>query len=137
MLNVELFLIYKYFLMNKYIMFEDDSPVIQYNDKDYNTEGKYFKADDDELLIIMLYAPYCHFCQEKKDRWNKLGEIINKDYKGDKCKIVAVDVDKNKVIGADLNIQSIPKFMLQYNKKGRILSEKEQENIISDILTNL
>lgn len=69
-------------------------------------------SQDNEILLIDFYAPWCAPCQELMPRIDK----ISKKYTN-KVKVVKIDVDQNPQLVKSLGINSIPTLYIYKNGK--------------------
>lgn len=96
-------------------------------------KSAYFKMLEKENLVLVDFsAEWCGPCKAMKPILSQLKSQV-----GDKARIVKVDVDKNKAIASQLNIQGVPTLILY--KKGEIVWRQSgvfQANELEQIINN-
>lgn len=113
-------------------MFENSS-VIQLSDDLYKNRSFDLPALKGKDVMVLLYAPYCPHCRDKEQAWRALGDLFNNGkLSKENCVFGSVDVTENNKISDDLNVSSIPRFVMQ-DSNGDI-KEVERE-YMDDILS--
>lgn len=67
---------------------------------------------DGKLVLVDFYADWCGPCQSMMPTVQK----VAKEY-GNKLSVVKINIDKNQGLAANLNIRSVPTFMLYRDGK--------------------
>jgi thioredoxin 1 len=69
-------------------------------------------VNDDQLVLVDFYAPWCNPCRLMSPHIEKIAQM----YKG-KVKVVRINVDENKVMSQLLNIKYLPTVYLYKDRK--------------------
>ena len=67
---------------------------------------------DGQLVLVDFYADWCGPCQSMMSTIQK----ISKEH-GSKLKVFKINIDKNPSLAANLNIRSVPTFLLYRDGK--------------------
>ena len=70
--------------------------------------------NDDKPVMVDFFAEWCGPCKQMAPELKKFAEMHKAD-----VRVLKVDIDKNRVVSQQLNIQSVPTLILF--KKGKVL----------------
>jgi len=110
--------------------------VIELNDNDFDlSQKKHPKLKMPDPGLIMFYSARCPHCIVKKDPYQKLGSMFNREPGFQIYSVHVVDPESQK-ISRDLSITSIPTFY-EADKRGELIEAPEKYVELSEALEEM